>query len=155
MKNNILLFTLLPLAVVSFSCTKNETTSTFDINQVKQFDKLQEDDMDIINLNTISKRDFETWTDSWKKNGKSWMNDNDIHSFYMPITDLKNVVNMRADESHFYLGLMDDGNGSQEIKLIVVGMKNGKDMLDYENEEYAYDYTNACPPFCKDTLKTN
>ena len=154
MKNNIFLLTLLS-AVFSFSCTKNENTSPVVIDEVNQFDKSLEDDMDIIDLNTITESDFEEWTDSWKKNGKSWMNNNDIHSFYMPITDLKNVVNMGADESHFYLGLTDDGSGGQEIKLIVVGMKDGKDMLDYEDEEYAYDYSASCPPFCKDTTETN
>lgn len=140
--------TLLTLVVFSFSCTKNESTSTAATEEVKSFDKVLENDMDIVNLNTISESDFEEWTNSWKKNGKSWMTDNDIHSFYMPITDLKNVVNMGADESHFYLGLTDDGSGGQEIKLIVVGMKDGKDMLDYENEEYAYNLSRACPPNC-------
>ena len=97
---------------------------------------------------TISVNTFNTWKNNWDRNAATWMTNNSLKAFNLPLIDLENIVGESPDSSRFYLGLESDGSGGFTPKLMVVGVKEGKDMIDYANGQYVYDVSTACPPFC-------
>ena len=97
------------------------------------------------NQNTIPVSQALDWVTRWRGSSEVMP----IKGFLIPGADLtevlaeKGVVNTRA-----YMG-MDENN---EYHLLIVGVDDsGNDMLDEDQGQYVYDFTQPCPPICSAT----
>lgn len=141
---------LLCLSLWTISCENaisapdaSEPEQTEDVGMVESTAAAADPTADTISLNT-----FNTWKENWKDNSSTWIANNRLTAFNLPLLDLENVLAESPDSSRFYIGLESDGNGGYNAKLMVVGVKDGKDMIDYAKGNYVYDVSTQCPPYC-------
>ncbi|KAA3622001.1 MAG: hypothetical protein DWQ02_26805 [Bacteroidetes bacterium] len=97
---------------------------------------------------TISVDTFNTWKQNWDRNGRGWMDTSSLKAFNFPVVDLEEVLGEQPDSTRFYIGLESNGSGGYTPKLMMVGVKAGKDMIDYSKSQYIYDVSSPCPPLC-------
>ena len=149
-----LLFSL-AFALLLSSCNNATPNKTSDEPaQNKKAETLK-----LLAKNVISVKTFNQWKNDWENHGKEWMDSTMqvwkgsshpiLTAFNMPKIDLSEVLTEQADSTRFYLGLKAEAVG-YEAKLMLVGVKADKNMLDASKGEYAYDLTHACPPYCGD-----
>jgi hypothetical protein len=141
---------LLCLAAFIFSCQdqKPADSETTEPGAISEVSAEEVESSSPRTTDTISLKTFNTWKTNWERNQASWIDNNTLDGFNLPLIDLGNVLGESPDSSRFYLGLASDGSGGFNAKLMVVGVKAGKDMIDYANGHYVYDVSTACPPFC-------
>ncbi|WP_395042722.1 hypothetical protein [Flavobacterium sp.] len=91
--------------------------------------------------NVISLATAQKWAETWRANP-----DHVVKAFLIPEVDITELM-AEADvqDARAYLGI--DETGAHKLMLVGVD-KNGKDLIDYENGLYIYDYTTTCPPDC-------
>ena len=164
MKNLTFFTTLLCLFLFTFSCTDTatsteDTTSTEETSPpAAEESEASEEDMGAaaggIPMDAITVDSFNNWKNAWETKGQGWMASHNLYAFSMPIVDLKAIIGENVDTSMFFLGFEDKGNGEYTPKLIVAGVKDGHILIDGTKGQYAYDYSNSCPPFCRDTSST-
>lgn len=99
-------------------------------------------------MDTISLDTFKVWSANWKNHGASWLASDSLYAFNLPDIDLTEVLGERPDSVRYYIGLESSGNGGYNAKLMLVGVKAGKDMINYTKGQYVYDVSTTCPPFC-------
>lgn len=138
------------LALFFVSCQEQQADTESTTTETVSQDIVTEEEVATSSStkDTISVNTFNTWKNNWDRNASSWMANNSLKAFNLPLIDLENIIGETPDSSRFYLGLESDGNGGFTPKLMVVGVKAGKDMIDYANGHYVYDVSTACPPFC-------
>lgn len=102
---------------------------------------MAKDSKDIISLEKA-----QNWAAKWKKEGPTYLSDNQLKAFLIPGTDVKEViaeegvVNVRS-----YLGI-DENN---EPHLMIVGVDaQGNDMIDDSKGWFIYDFSEPCPNTC-------
>jgi hypothetical protein len=142
-------FMLLCLAVLLFFCQDQpaDNGSNESSPEPEEVESLM-DAAAASTTDTISLDSFNTWRNNWQRNRISWIANNRLEGFNLPLVDLENILGESPDSSRFYLGLESDGSGGFNAKIMVVGVKAGKDMIDYAKGHYVYDVSTACPPFC-------
>lgn len=141
---------LLCLAVFFFSCQdqKSADNEAKEPGAITEVSEREVESSSPRTTDTISLKTFNTWKTNWERNRSSWIDNNTLDAFNLPLIDLGDVLGENPDSSRFYLGLESDGSGGFNAKLMVVGVKAGKDMIDYAKGHYVYDVSTACPPFC-------
>lgn len=73
-------------------------------------------------------------------------NEDFVKAFTIPMVDFTQIVAEGAVQLRAYLG--ESANG--EKKLLFVGVdSNGDDMIDYDKNQFVYDFTHPCPPMCR------
>lgn len=88
----------------------------------------------------ISKDTFDVWKARWDANFRSYMANDSLHYFDMPIADFRAILTETGlDDARSYLG-MDSGRIPH---LMIVGVQAG-----VPNFSIIADYTKACPPHC-------
>ena len=161
MKNYTFLVGLLCLCFFSFSCT-NETSSS-DTTEKSAIDETVASETVMTEAVTatagglptdaITDTTYHTWVSNWETHGKAFMKDSTLYGFTMPLIDLSSILSEKPDSAYFAIGL-DTSGGKLTPKLVVVGVKAGHVLIDDTAGDYAYDFSKACPPFCKDTTST-
>ena len=99
-------------------------------------------------MDTISLDTFRVWSANWKNHGATWLASDSLYAFNLPDIDLTEVLGERPDSARYYIGLESNEKGGYNAKLMLVGVKAGKDMINYNKGHYLYDLSTACPPFC-------
>ncbi|GAB3661088.1 hypothetical protein GCM10028791_35370 [Echinicola sediminis] len=99
-------------------------------------------------INTVSKKTAKEWMKRWRKNQKDYNKKTPVNGFLIPMVDLKEVMaETGATNVRTYLGIDDN----DQEKLLIVGVNEaGHDMVNEEDGEYVYDFTQPCPPACGD-----
>ncbi|MBK9254219.1 MAG: hypothetical protein IPM42_01895 [Saprospiraceae bacterium] len=93
--------------------------------------------------NTISLETFINWNNAWNLNGRTFLEQNTVQYFTLPMSGLVLLKDQNAAEVRFYLGL-DTSVNPNKIHLSMVGAdKNGIDNL-----SVIYDNSSPCPPVC-------
>ncbi len=127
---------------------------SFESKQDKMPD---EDDSDLVHLedkvntkDTISLERFNKWRSAWENQGESYLDTASLFKYFtLPMVDLKEVLNERADSTKFYFGLDEYDKNKYTLKFMLIGLDSkGEDLIDYEKQAYVYDYSSLCPPFC-------
>lgn len=91
--------------------------------------------------NTITLEQAQQWAQTWRSNPN-----NTVKAFLIPEADItqllaeEGVANVRA-----YMGI--DENNTQKLMLVAVDAE-GNDMINEENGQYIYDFTQPCPKTC-------
>jgi len=79
-------------------------------------------------------------------------NDDFVKAFTIPMIDFAQIKAEGAVGLRAYLA--DSATG--EKKLLIVGVdRNGDDMIDYDNNQFIYDFTTPCPPMCREGSPLN
>lgn len=144
MKNLLIVAVVLFCNLLFFSCTNTTTEEKSAINTT---------DVKVLPpppviKDTISLHTDSTWKSNWALHSKDWLDTTTLISFFLPLVDFHEVISEDATNSRFYMGLKAEGTG-YTAKLMVVGVNaKGQDMIDYDNGEYIYDLSKACPPNC-------
>ena len=83
---------------------------------------------------------------NWRAIANTKLKGNDyIKAFLIPVVDFSEILCEGAVGIRAYLGSAADGSK----KLLLVGVDaHGKDMIDYDNGEYVFDFTTPCPAMC-------
>lgn len=75
-----------------------------------------------------------------------------VKAFTIPMIDFTQILAEGAVSIRAYLGNT-DGN---EKKLLLVGVDDqNRDMIDYDNGHYVYDFTTPCPAMCYEPSPLN
>lgn len=146
-----------------FSCNNEATDKKSDKStsklEMKNSQTKKSESMQLFAKNVLPVKTFNLWKENWKNHGGMWMDSTMkvwkgtahpiLTAYNMPKIDLSEVLSEDADSTRFYLGLKALSNG-YEAKLMLVGVKAGANMLDTSKNEFAYDLTKSCPPYCED-----
>lgn len=92
---------------------------------------------------TISPQTFLDWTNSWKVNGKGYIDTSLTLYHTMPVIDLEETIGETPVSARFYNGLEDLGGGHYKAHLILAGIDaSGGVIGNY------FDISNPCPADC-------
>ncbi|WP_395064022.1 hypothetical protein [Flavobacterium sp.] len=91
--------------------------------------------------NVISLETAQNWALKWRSNPAHI-----VKAFLIPQVDITQLMEERdVQDVRAYVGIDELGNH----KLMLVGVTtDGKDLIDYDNGHYIYDYTTTCPQYC-------
>lgn len=91
--------------------------------------------------NVIPLTTAQTWAQRWVNSGIS-----PIKAYLIPEADITQLMaETDVQDVRAYLGIDDFGVS----KLMLVGVNaDGKDLIDYEQGLYVYDFTQPCPTTC-------
>ena len=91
--------------------------------------------------NTITLATAQNWAAKWQSNP-----DHKIKAFLIPKEDITQLFEYEGVcDVRTYIGI--DENGIH--KLMIVGTDAaGNDLIDDQNKQYIYDFTQPCPPLC-------
>lgn len=82
---------------------------------------------------------------NWRELANNAFGTGYIKGFKLSMVNFTQIQDSGADSIRVYLGVTNDG----EKRLLMVGVdSNGDDMIDYDNGQYVYNLTTACPPGC-------
>ena len=95
--------------------------------------------------NTVDQVTAQRWVEKWRGSDEKL----DLKGFWVPGDDLREVMNEGgAQDARVYMAIDDDGN----YHLLIVGVDaDGNDMIDPDNGQYIYDFTQPCPATCSQT----
>ena len=149
MKTPLIYPILVLFSLIFIQCADSSNKANASDEKVTAEVEKVEDSPKVTVQDTISLKNFNTWTADWKSSGVSFTNTTLLEYFTMDLVDLSEVLNdPQAAEARFYLGL-DKSKTPNEPHLILVAVdSNGKNLLDYSAGYYAYDMTRPCPPAC-------
>lgn len=89
-----------------------------------------------------------TYAESWRSLGEEKLGSDFFKGFLIPIADITQIITKGCANIRVYIG-NDAENGKH---LLIVGVdESGKDLIDYENGYYVYDFTTVCPEVCDET----
>ena len=138
LKNFILLLTIIGITSCSNdgSIKQESAENSIDINTTNRADS--NDALE----NTISIATFNEWNANWE----SHWNDSYIKYFYMPLSNLQNLVNTpKVKAARLYLGYSEE-DGHAHLTLVGVD-KTGKSMIGTNDQ--IYNFTLPCPATCQ------
>lgn len=136
-----MLFTV--LFIVS-ACQSNEKANTEKV-EVETVKKVRPHAiMSLTTSDEISKDTFDVWRARWESNFRSYIANDSLHYFDMPLLDLTSIIiNPNVDAARLYLGMAYDTRGAMMPHLMIMGTINGT-----PDNGVIMDYTTACPPMC-------
>ena len=92
----------------------------------------------------ISKDTFNAWVDQWDTSYRTYMANDSLHYFDMPLVDLTTVIsNQNVNKARIYMGMAYEPNGDMTPHAMIVGTVNG--IADFSA---IMDYTSVCPKLC-------
>lgn len=95
----------------------------------------------MVATNVISLATAQEWARTWRANPEHI-----VKAFLIPQEDITEMMaEANVQDARAYVGI--DEKGLHKLMLVGVD-KNGKDLIDYENGLYIYDYTSTCPNVC-------
>lgn len=98
-------------------------------------------------IDVIDLPNAELFTANWRALAKEELlpNDNYVTAFHIPMVDFGQILAEGAVGIRAYLA----NTNNNEKKLLLVGVDaEGKDMIDYNEGKFVYDFTTPCPAMC-------
>lgn len=93
---------------------------------------------------SIDRVTFDTYVAAWDANFRTYMANDSVHYFDLPLADLTAVLqNRNLDGSRVYMGMKNDANGVLRPNLMIVGTIAGQSQFGT-----IMDYTKVCPVHC-------
>ncbi len=86
------------------------------------------------------------WTSNWQNNKSTISNYDSIYNaFLLHNTEMQDIFAAGATHIRTYIGLTDE----MKLKLLLVGVDaSNNDMINYEADQYVYDFNQPCPTNC-------
>ncbi len=98
--------------------------------------------------NVLPKETAIDYAASWRTIGESKLGTDFFKGFLIPLADISQILSKGCANIRVYIG-NDAENGKH---LLIVGVdEDGKDLIDYNNGYYVYDFTSVCPHICDES----
>jgi phage gp36-like protein len=98
--------------------------------------------------NVLPEQEAINYAASWRTLGADKLGTDFFKGFLIPMEDLTQIINKGCCNIRVYIG-NDSDNGKH---LLIVGVdEDGKDLINYEEGYYVYDFTEVCPEICDET----
>jgi hypothetical protein len=98
--------------------------------------------------NVLPKQTAIEYASNWRTLGESKLGQDFFKGFLIPMEDISQIISKGCANIRVYIG-----NDAEDKKhLLIVGVDaEGKDLIDYNNDYYVYDFTSSCPDFCDES----
>lgn len=97
---------------------------------------------------TISIQKFNQWVGAWERQGSQYTQNVNMRYFTIPLSNFTQMAPTNPSAVRSYLGL-DTTVVPAVAHLIFVGVDAaGQDMVDYQNGQYYYNFSDLCPNNC-------
>ena len=100
-------------------------------------------------IDTISPAIFTDWKNRWNRRSRSYMANNAIDYFTLPINDLSSIIGENPNTVRFYIGMDSTGINGFIPKLMLVGT-DGQGNPKISKGGHIYDLSTVCPVSCGD-----
>ena len=98
--------------------------------------------------NVLQKSVAIAYAESWRTVGAEKLGTDFFKGFLIPLVDLTQIMDKGCANIRVYIG----NDAENEKHLLIVGVdESGKDLIDYDNGYYVYDFTEVCPSLCDET----
>jgi len=99
-----------------------------------------------MNPKVISLALAQDYAKNWNQMKETFISNYDFKAASIPNDILEDIAATGAHGIRIYMGLNEAGTAA---KIMVVGVDElDDDMIDYDNNQYIYNFINPCPPFC-------
>lgn len=95
--------------------------------------------------NVVPLNDAVNACSNWRTLVDDKMPNDKVYAFKIPMIDFIEILHEDAVSIRAYLG--EDSSGNKKMFLVGVDA-SGNDMIDYDNDQYVYDYSEPCPSDC-------
>ena len=85
---------------------------------------------------------------SWRTLGESKLGSDFFKGFLIPMTDLTQIIDKGCANIRVYIG--NDADNGKHLLVVGVGA-DGKDLINYSEGYYVYDFTTCCPSVCDES----